>query len=145
MQYQQKTESKWNNLIHAHVIAYSIIWVILNTLILVDIFLQDVFIGRFGWILIICAFILFLCVEISVVVMANASSESVSTKVLWIHMNYVFWLYFLFLPVLFGAALSENTVSDSRFKEYLTIIFVSSLPSLSILLYYIIERDKNKR
>jgi len=119
-----------------YIFFYTFIWFLVNLLALIEVIANFVVIGRYGWIAIIVIYatiLFFMCgiIYINVPVKTNWKVRN-----LQIHVVYSLAQALAFVPVVFGTGLDIQTVSDSRFKEYLTVFFVATFPGISILILY---------
>lgn len=123
--------------IDTYVVVSWCIWAFISIAILIEISTNDTVINRNTWaifftLLLVAIFIFCLCLLFLPVMFVRDHFN-----VIKIHVAYVLTLVFFFIPVVYGSAFSYNTVSDTRFEEYLNIFFVCSLPWGSIFLIYL--------
>lgn len=127
--------------IDTYIVTYWSIWFSLNIVIFIEIVTNDPIVNRNTWVLV---FTLFLggIFGFCLYMLFNPNVfDRYHTSVIKVHMSYVLSLLLFFIPILYGSALSYNTVSDTRFAEYLNVFFVCSFPSGSIFLAYILKYD----
>lgn len=128
-----------------YISGYIILWIFIMTIMLIEILDKSSSIfGRIGWLIYICIFTGCFSVLIFLSFTFQIKFESNTERIVRCHMIYIFTLHFFFLPIAFSAALLHDTISDSRFKEYLSILWIGSLPGILVGTYFVADYQNPK-
>jgi hypothetical protein len=133
--------NKTDTFVQVYNMYYLMTWVMLNTTLFIEIITENTMIDRHIWIIIFIVCTIGLLATLFLLIANNYRITKINGRILLIHITYVLSQLFIFLPIVIGAGVSYTTIDNQRFEEYLCIFFITSLPCVSIFLFYVIDHN----